>query len=414
MQEEGEGREERVEEVEEDEEERGKDKEKEEGRRAEPETRAEIFNRIFKKRIARKLRSIERQNERKPRTPAEIENFFKRHLRKKEKMEKEGPGMMQEEGSSEEDSWSGEGEDEEDSEEEAYLQLRKKKSSVYDRMGPGEEEEGTAEYLGRGAEGGSREGGEGGRGRKWAREEKALARILEKIKFFVSHKDPGIKLLVLEIAKKGLQAIAETNFGKFLPLVHVIWEPLKFRFLDQDPRVGVRALEVMKVMAKGAREFVSKKVADDLWPVLREKIRACDPGRIPGATDPKRFNNSGPVLPRHTKKIQNFSEFQTQYSNTGISSKTREISLKFGVAFKTQLSALGCLVEVCTHVDLPDETIREVARTCAFYLEEGQPKELKGEAGKLFGELERRDPDFVWLLLNVESGRGEGRCPERR
>lgn len=353
--------------------------------RTEPkyETSSAMFNRIFKKKIEKKLRMIQKRKERRKMSSEEVEAFFRRHLKKKEKekVAREG-GMVEEEESEEGEDMFPEFEESDESDTEAYVQLQHKKASIYDKLKT-EDDETAQKYLNNEQELPNN---------KDKREYKALDNILSKLQHYISHKDVATKLLVLEILKTGLEAMAP-NVGKFLPLVHTLWDPLRYRFFDQDERVSVRALDVMKVMAKFAREFISKKVSDDLWPVLKEKITRYEAEPV--------FNSGTKSRQVTTKYIRagQYNNYQTQYTLSSASQNARDLAFKTSTAFKNQYSILSCLTVVSENVDINDATIRDIARKCTFYLEQKQPKELRAEAVNLYYVLIKRDPDFVWLLL---------------
>lgn len=349
------------------------------------ESREEKFNKIFSRRLRKKLRQIQKRKERKPRSAAEVEAFFTRHLKKKKKKESESEGVVVEDASDDGSAteFSSVSEDSESSGED-YVQLREVKATVYDNM-KSEDEPTTEDYI-----------REKKTHQEWEKEHKAMNNILGKLQHYVSHKNLGVKLLALEILKVGLEAIS-SNVGKLLPLIHTLWDPLRFRFFDQDERVAIRALEVMRVMAKHSREFVSKRVADDLWPVLKEKLVQFNYHNWTVAS----ASSSSPSSSAKTRYITpgRYDNYLTQYSRSGTSAATRDLALKTSVAFKSQLSMLACLTVVCQHVDLSDNTVRDITKTCSFYLEREQPKELREEALRLFIELKKSDADFVWLHL---------------
>lgn len=100
-----------------------------------------------------------------------------------------------------------------------------------------------------------------------------IKNILQKVVIHhLSSRHFEIRLLGLDIIEKGIWALV-SDPGNLLPTVHNVWEALKPRFIDEDPRVLTKALGVMRTLSIVSKEFLARKFSEDLWPYLKTKLR---------------------------------------------------------------------------------------------------------------------------------------------
>jgi len=204
-----------------------------------------------------------------------------------------------------------------------------------------------------------------------------IKNILQKVVIHhLSSRHFEIRLLGLDIIEKGIWALV-SDPGNLLPTVHNVWEALKPRFIDEDPRVLTKALGVMRTLSIVSKEFLARKFSEDLWPYLKNEI--------------KKFN----VETKEGRKFVASVNLATQYTTPPGSINT----LKYNTSFRTQCAILDCLITATQWVQFLDKDTHDVATTCYFYLSRQQPHELQQRAVDLYKKLMKNDGDYVWLFL---------------
>lgn len=151
--------------------------------------------------------------------------------------------------------------------------------------------------------------------------EKAIAfQVLEKLKHYLAHRRVEIKNLSLEIVNDALLTFIEeksapesdekrdedastrldekefivADEAKLLPIIHNLWAPFSYRYaidceanwirflrfifrlLDSNSQTVLKALELLKTMSICAKDFLSKKIANNIWPVIKSKVLQYD------------------------------------------------------------------------------------------------------------------------------------------
>lgn len=328
-------------------------------------TKEEVLTSLFTRKLAQRkkqARREEKQKHRKTYTEQEIRSFFEEHEKKKAEMETQDQPFPIKQPSPHHSSSS-----------DMEVESEEEPDSVYSSVkGDEVDEEGATDTS------------------KTVTPQQSLTiKILENIQYYISHKQPNIRLTALTIVELGIEVLSH-NVGKLLPMIHTLWQPLTFRFIDHDHAVLLKSLQVMKVFSRYAKEFLSKKISEDLWPTFRDKLSSYHPKNFE-PTSRQQFPSAAQY---HQRKIQLLSSsYQTQYSNSGTA------ALVTSTAFKTQLAILQCLTMLVGYTQLIIQDIRCIGATCLFYLSCHQPIQFQSQCIALFQQLIACDADYMWLLL---------------
>lgn len=150
------------------------------------------------------------------------------------------------------------------------------------------------------------------------------------------------------------------------------------RFVDEDPRVLSKAMNVMEVFSQISQDFLTRKFSEDLWPFIKRKIQQFD-------------------LTTHAgkKHIATLNE-ASQYTNTHSLTST----LQYSTPIKMQISMLTCLTAAAKFVRVFDKDLHDMTNTCRFLLSQTNPRELRGKAVELYVNLRQRDENYVWWTLS--------------
>eukprot|EP01122_Echinamoeba_exundans_P007572 TRINITY_DN2357_c0_g1_i1.p1 TRINITY_DN2357_c0_g1~~TRINITY_DN2357_c0_g1_i1.p1 ORF type:complete len:996 (+),score=121.68 TRINITY_DN2357_c0_g1_i1:778-3765(+) len=210
-----------------------------------------------------------------------------------------------------------------------------------------------------------------------AKELKVIERMLDKCQHFTAVSGVENRIAVLEMISSAIISL-DCDQNTLLPLVHQIWEPLSYRFTDEDQRVAHSALKVMQVLAEHCGEFVSKRFAEELWPHLKLKLET--------------FN---PFL-RSKQASSSACDEASQYS----SMYRRSPDLfKFSPAYKRQRACLDCLLSACQHASLPRLVALDIVSTIWFYFDPvDQPQEFVSVTANIVNEIKQKHGDMVWRM----------------
>eukprot|EP01130_Rhizamoeba_saxonica_P008459 TRINITY_DN3429_c0_g1_i1.p1 TRINITY_DN3429_c0_g1~~TRINITY_DN3429_c0_g1_i1.p1 ORF type:complete len:250 (-),score=37.74 TRINITY_DN3429_c0_g1_i1:186-935(-) len=188
----------------------------------------------------------------------------------------------------------------------------------------------------------------------------------------LSSENLACRKIALDIIDYSIKILSRDP-GNLLAIVHKIWDPLKYRFTDENFTVSLKSMKIMETLSIHCKEFLNRKFSDDLWPSLKEEIDKHNP-----------------------KYIGNFDiNYQTQYSNFSGAVNL----LKYSESHKLQVSILNCLRIACKYINCRTNDFYEMVESTLFYLGKHQPKDLQKGCIKLYIEFINFDPDYMWYTL---------------
>lgn len=184
--------------------------------------------------------------------------------------------------------------------------------------------------------------------------------IVQRLVNWMSVPDVEVKCAVLRALSGGLSVLAEHR-KIMLPTLHTVWLALQWRFLDKDERVVQAAWQLVREVGMYARNFLAQKFCD-LWPLLRDLVRAHNPF----LTEGMRYIAKANVV--------------TQYSAVGAGNSTNFDAFNSSASYKVQAALLSTITFATQHLSLPAHTVLEMAREVWFYLSDSQPLRLQQHA----------------------------------
>ncbi len=210
-----------------------------------------------------------------------------------------------------------------------------------------------------------------------AKELKVIERMLEKCQHFTAVSGVENRITVLEMISSAIISL-DCDQNTLLPLVHQIWEPLSYRFMDEDQRVAHSALKLMQVLAEHCGEFVSKRFAEELWPHLKLKLETFNP-----------FLRSGQASSTASDEASQYSSMYRRSPDL----------FKFSPAYKRQRACLDCLLSACQHASLPRLVALDIVSTIWFYFDPvDQPQEFVSVTANIVNEIKQKHGDMVWRM----------------
>ncbi|GMR50810.1 hypothetical protein PMAYCL1PPCAC_21005, partial [Pristionchus mayeri] len=97
--------------------------------------------------------------------------------------------------------------------------------------------------------------------------------ILKRTKHLHSSLHLPVCILSLSIASECLYHVRRWD-DVLLPMVHQNWASLRARFDDANYECRIAALKVLIRMAEVSKNFIHRKVKEDLWPSIESFLRA--------------------------------------------------------------------------------------------------------------------------------------------
>nr|XP_027222889.1 TELO2-interacting protein 1 homolog [Penaeus vannamei] len=183
--------------------------------------------------------------------------------------------------------------------------------------------------------------------------------IMETCSYMLYTKDRQIKLLILEIARVGSEALSHWEDER-LPVLHKLWKPLVLRLKDSDFVVLMRAFAVLSTMMITSGEFLQKRTLKEVFPPLCSFLK----------------NQS--------------------YVSLG---KSRRSGYYMTMAYKAQCAILDRLRTFVITMNLSVLDISELLNVIVCYLDSKQPPELSRKGFNLVEKIAVKHPNQVWLLL---------------
>uniref|UniRef100_A0A1I8N890 Uncharacterized protein n=1 Tax=Musca domestica TaxID=7370 RepID=A0A1I8N890_MUSDO len=184
--------------------------------------------------------------------------------------------------------------------------------------------------------------------------------ILEQVVKFINSSDQRLQILSLECLACGLPLLTSYE-NVLLPLVHLIWSPLVEKFRQRNALVLNRCFALLEILAKCAKDFITKRSLDDVIPFLKS-----------------------------------FLQKAAQYSSKEkITAQTQE--------YKLQLKLLEAFPNLIVCLDLDGKHLNDILEIVSLYLSNDQPKELQRHAVSFFKTLHLYNGPMVYLIIIKKS-----------
>ncbi|XP_073816229.1 telo2 interacting protein 1 isoform X2 [Musca autumnalis] len=184
--------------------------------------------------------------------------------------------------------------------------------------------------------------------------------ILEQVVKFINSSDQRLQILSLECLTCGLPLLVNYE-NILLPLVHLIWSPLVEKFRQKNALVLNRCFSLLEILAKCAKDFITKRSLDDVIPFLK-----------------------------------NFLQKAAQYScKEKITAQTQE--------YKLQLKLLDSFPNLIVCLDLDGKHLNDISEIISLYLSKEQPHELQRYAASFFTKLHLHNGPMMYLIISKKS-----------
>ncbi|XP_061395099.1 uncharacterized protein LOC133330709 [Musca vetustissima] len=184
--------------------------------------------------------------------------------------------------------------------------------------------------------------------------------ILEQVVKFINSSDQRLQILALECLSCGLPLLRNYE-NVLLPLVHLIWSPLVEKFRQRNALVLNRCFSLLEILAKCAKDFITKRSLDDVIPFLK-----------------------------------NFLQKAAQYScKEKITAQTQE--------YKLQLKLLDSFPNLIVCLELDGKHLNDISEIVSLYLSKDQPKELQRHAISYFTQLYSYNGPMMYLIIITKS-----------
>ncbi|XP_065910601.1 TELO2-interacting protein 1 homolog isoform X1 [Dysidea avara] len=181
--------------------------------------------------------------------------------------------------------------------------------------------------------------------------------VLKRCAYFVATDVLRTKLIVLAAIALSLRALQDVQ-DELLPQVNKIWPAFTRRFVESNPLVVLKAIEVLVAMADVCRDFLRRRVSKEVWPLLMSKLE-----------------------------------------QLAVTSRTAGESYRHTASCKLQKTILNNLAMLAEKLEISSENYERLAYACIPYLNHLQPTELQVKAKKCLSTLSVNHADMVWLLL---------------
>lgn len=183
--------------------------------------------------------------------------------------------------------------------------------------------------------------------------------IIERCSHLLYSQDRKIKLLLMEVAKAGCEALAQWEDQR-LPVFHKLWKPLVLRLKDPDFLVMIRSLGVLSAMLVTSGEFLRHRTLSQVFP---------------------------PLL-----------SFLKNQSHTSLG-KTKRSGYYMTAAYHAQNIILMKLTSLIPSLMLGVVEMAELVNVLMLYLDTRQPDELYNAGITLVRQMAESHPHHVWLAL---------------
>ncbi|KAH3766235.1 TELO2-interacting protein 1 [Pelomyxa schiedti] len=200
-----------------------------------------------------------------------------------------------------------------------------------------------------------------------------IGKILERCQHYLDFRVPAVRILVLEIIAKGIQALvndrapetclATSKEVAIWPLLHVLWDPLVSRLFDSERPVIVKTIGVFSVISTLCQSVLASRFSQTVWPSLSNRI-------VP-------FLKTLPV--------------------------DRTIS-QFDWNFKEMSAITDCLATISQNITISRKTVLDICHTFLPLLSQSCPEPLQQRAIELFLALGVHNGEKVWSFVSPMAG----------
>ncbi|KAI9354068.1 hypothetical protein DFJ73DRAFT_319121 [Zopfochytrium polystomum] len=224
------------------------------------------------------------------------------------------------------------------------------------------------------------------------REESIAKRILALCPHYLASDDPNFSTFVLALVRRAIPLMharsAERNQA-----IHALWPGVVRRLSSPDHRVVAAALDAVKAFASEAREFVKRRVVDDVLPRVDSFLRTFEP------------HASKAARRHHHQHLQQQQQQQQQQTLVRWDPQVPD---------GTRTRVLTCALEMMALIldALPAFSVRELKQILDVvwpFVQVGEtgvedPRGLvRTAAASVLAGVQAHDADLVWLKRQQEA-----------
>lgn len=186
--------------------------------------------------------------------------------------------------------------------------------------------------------------------------------ILSRMQYFINSDSPQLRKIIIGIVTSAVKSLQNVSTSLH-PLIHSIWPMIISRLNDKEFYITIQTLELISELAKYAPTFLTRRVIDDLWPLI-------------------------------------------QRLSVSIKSSTLETTQKtvflYSVEFKLQKAYLECIQCLVSNVKLNTVIIQTVSEMMWDFLNKSlYPVELQNLALKCIQSASSVNGDYTLILKKV-------------
>lgn len=207
------------------------------------------------------------------------------------------------------------------------------------------------------------------------RSQEVCKAILEKSIYFLSHQNPFLRSRVLSLVAAAVPVLASANREcDLLPLIDRGWNVIITRLTDSEGYVVSAAAEVIASLAEHTGDFMGRRILDQAWPKFKYLLKT--------QQDKDQYSALAPVR--------------------GVRGGSTESS--FTASFRLHMAILKAMKWVAAEVPVADSVVWEMAVAFRPFLDYRANADLRQAAREVYAELERRDEDAVWMVMQSTIG----------
>ena len=205
------------------------------------------------------------------------------------------------------------------------------------------------------------------------RTQQVCAQIIDKSLNFLSHRSSFLRARVLSLISRATPVLAMGNReGDLLPLIDRSWSIILLRLDDNVPYVVTEAAEVIAALCEHCGDFMSRRILDTAWPKFKKLLNA-------------------------------------QYEldkKSALARKSGMVGTESGytVSHRLHVAILSVATFVASDVPVEDGVLWDMMVMFRPFLDIKVHEELQEKAMGLYGVLEERDGDALWVVLNATRG----------
>jgi hypothetical protein len=205
------------------------------------------------------------------------------------------------------------------------------------------------------------------------RQQEVCKQILSKAVYFMSHSSAFIRARVLSLFAGGVAVlVVGERESDLLPIVHRAWPYILNRLKDKEPYVVTEAAGVIETLARYVGDFMSKRILDNAWPIMRQLLQT-------------------------QQKLDDRSALVRMGRKAGPASA-------FTVSHRLYTAIIGSMRYIVQEVPVTDELMWEMILAFLPFLDSGMHEDIQHSAVDLYRQMAVRDEDAVWLALRGAQG----------